>query len=79
MGARSPARKRKSDEPQGVIALVKPKRIQTSWVEGRYQTIRNLLTVAFTGIYFLMPWVRWEGDGRAIFCIGTKNPRLHWT
>ncbi len=71
---RSPARKsRRGDEPHGLIALVKPKRIQTLWVSGRYQRVRNRLTLLFVGVYAAMPWLRWDRAPAICLDLGARK------
>ena len=42
-------------------------------VRGRYQTWRNLAVVALLGVFYLLPWVRWEGRQAVLFDLPARK------
>ena len=42
-------------------------------VQGRYQTWRNLAVVVLLGLYYLLPWIRWDGRQAVLFDLPARK------
>ncbi len=58
-GERSPVDD--ADEPQFVSLYERWRKIQSLWVKGRFQTLRRLALSILVAVFYIGPWLRWEG------------------
>ncbi len=53
-------------------------KIQTRHVEGRFQTIRNYTRWITLSIYFVIPWLRFDGKNLILFDVHHRQFRVLW-
>jgi len=50
-----------AEEPQFVSLYERWRKIQSLWVKGRFQTLRRLALSILVAVFYVGPWLRWEG------------------
>lgn len=53
---------RNSEPSPGGSLYEKRKKIYTLWVKGRFQTLRNVSLTVLILFFYLLPWLRWNGQ-----------------
>ncbi|MDH3768134.1 MAG: 4Fe-4S binding protein, partial [Gammaproteobacteria bacterium] len=47
-------------------------------VSGRFQNLRATAVVALLGLYYLLPWLRWNGRQAVLFDLPARKFHLFW-
>ena len=71
-----------SDTPSGPITVdlyEKWRRIYPEWVSGGFQTWRRVDLVVLVLIYYMGPWLRWDGEPGVRFDLARRQFTVFWT
>ncbi len=47
-------------------------------VDGRYQRLRNLAVIVLLGLYYLLPWIDWDGRQAVLFDLPARKFYIFW-
>lgn len=65
-------------EPPGVDLYAKREKIQARSISGFFQNIRIITIWATLGLYFLLPWVTWDGRQALLFDLPNRKFYIFW-
>lgn len=53
-------------------------KIQPRKVSGRYQTLRNITRWLTLGVYFILPWLKWDNKNLILFDVSERKFHIFW-
>ena len=65
--------------PETISLYEKWKRIHPLWVSGGFQTWRRVVLVVLVLIYYVNPWLRWNGEPGVRFDLAHRQFTVFWT
>ncbi|MFK7895546.1 MAG: cytochrome c oxidase accessory protein CcoG [Myxococcota bacterium] len=67
------------EEPTTVSLYEKWRKIYPLWVSGGFQTARRVVLVILLGVFYLGPWLQWNGKPGVFFDLTHRQFTVFWT
>ncbi len=65
-------------QPQKISLYAKREKIQARSIDGFFQNVRIITIWATLGLYFLLPWVTWDGRQALLFDLPERRFYIFW-